>query len=83
MLSVLSPLFPQRLSLSSHLSQQLPEPLQHQRVSPALMLTFDVWRPKKLVEHGDQQISAAVHLLASYGAQLSRSRRDQAQGLLD
>ena len=49
------------------------------------MLTLNSWRPKKLVEQGDQLILAAVHeilLLEAYGAELSQSRRNQAQSLL-
>lgn len=50
------------------------------------MLTFNAWRPKKLIEQGDQLILAAIyelHLLETYGAELSQSRRNQAQSLLD
>lgn len=50
------------------------------------MLTFNAWRPNKLVEQGDQLISAAIyelHLLEAYGAALSQSRGNQAQSLLD
>ena len=46
------------------------------------MLTLDARRPKKLVERGKQEILAAVRSLEAYGAELSHSRRNQAQGLL-
>jgi len=49
------------------------------------MPTFNTWRPKKLVERGDHQISEVTRLLVSYGAQLERSleKRVYAQSLLD
>ena len=47
------------------------------------MPIFNTWRPNKLVEHGDHQISEATPLLVSYGAQLDQSKRDHAQSLLD
>ena len=47
------------------------------------MLIFSTWRPRILVEHGDQQLSAALHLLASYGPELDQLRRNQAWGLID
>ena len=47
------------------------------------MPTFNTWRPKRLVEHGDDQISVATRLLVSYGAKLDQSKRDHAQSLLD
>jgi len=47
------------------------------------MLTFSAWRPKILVEHGDQQLSEALRLLASYGPELDQPRRNQARGLVD
>jgi hypothetical protein len=49
------------------------------------MPTFDTWRPKKLVEHGDHQIFEATRLLVSYGAQLDQSltKRNYAQSLVD
>jgi len=51
--------------------------------SPTPMPTFNTWRPKRLVEHGDHQISVATRLLVSYGAKLDQSKRDHAQSLLD
>lgn len=42
-------------------------------------LTF---RPQKLVDHGDQQASAARHLLATREHELSQKRREIAQDLL-
>ena len=47
------------------------------------MLTLNAWRPKKLIEQGDQKILAAIRSLEAYGTELSQSRRNQAQGLLD
>jgi len=47
------------------------------------MPTFSTWNPRILVEYGDQQLSAALHLLASYGPELDQPRRNQARGLVD
>ena len=47
------------------------------------MLTFSTWRPRILVEHGDQQLSVARHLLAAYGPELDQPRRSEARGLVD
>jgi hypothetical protein len=58
----------------------------YQIVNPTPMLTLNAWRPKKLVEQGDQRILAAVHefhLLETDGAELGHSRHNQAQSLLD
>ena len=73
-------------ALSSPFLHRSHHPPQYQRVNPTPMFTFNEWRPKKLVEQGDQLISAAVHelhLLEAYGAELSQPRRNQAQSLLD
>jgi hypothetical protein len=43
---------------------------------------FDRWRPTRLVESGDQQVSAALRLLAIRGHELSQPARDRAQDLL-
>jgi hypothetical protein len=58
----------------------------YQSVKPTPMLTLSAWRPKKLVEQGDQRILAAVHelhLLETDGAELGHLRRNQAQSLID
>ena len=47
------------------------------------MLTFSAWRPRNLVERGDQRLSVALHLLASYGPELDQPRRNRARGLID
>jgi len=47
------------------------------------MIVLDNWGPHKLEEHGIRQVSAAHNLLETDGANLSRSNRDVAQGLLD
>jgi len=44
---------------------------------------FAAWRPRVLVEHGDQQLSVAAHLLASYGPELDQPRHNQARSLVD
>ena len=68
----------------SHTHHIVPgRPPQHKRVSIALMLSLNAWRPQKLVERGDQQILAAIRLFEAYGAELSQPRRNQDQSLLD
>ena len=47
------------------------------------MPTFNTWRPNKIVERGENQISEATRLLASYEAELDQSKRDHARSLLD
>ncbi len=47
------------------------------------MRTFNGWRPQKLEEHGDQPVSVGFDLLATHGAQLSQSKRNKSQKLLE
>jgi hypothetical protein len=46
------------------------------------MNTLDYWKPRKLEERGNQQVSEARNLLETYGADLSSSRRVVAEDLL-
>jgi hypothetical protein len=47
------------------------------------MRTFNGCRPQKLEEHGDQLVSVDFDLLATHGAQLSQSKRNKSQKLLE
>jgi hypothetical protein len=46
------------------------------------MAIFNAWRPKKLLEEGNQQVEEARQFLQYYAARLSEARRDQAEDLL-
>ena len=47
------------------------------------MVTFNSWRPQKLVVLGDTLVSETRHFLATHEVQLSQSRRQRVEELLD
>jgi hypothetical protein len=47
------------------------------------MAMFNAWRPRKLLEQGDQQVKEARRFLQHHGAGLDEARRVQAESLLE